>query len=70
MTIGVAVFIRGAREGGRLLDQLPDIVAQNCDAVFEFGERKRTAVGIVVSSWSANRLGAVRPRKATADRPL
>jgi hypothetical protein len=42
-TIGVAIFILGARECRGLFNQLPDIVASNGDAIFEFGERKQAA---------------------------
>ena len=42
--IGIALFVARARIGRRLFDQLPDIVAGNSDAVFQFGERKRAAV--------------------------
>ena len=40
-TIRVALLILGPRKRRGLLDQLPDIVAHNGDAIFEFGERKR-----------------------------
>ena len=38
--VRVAIFILGARECGGLLDQLPDILAGDGDALFELGESK------------------------------
>src|SRR6185295_2563488 len=42
--VGVAFFILGAGVSGGLLDQLPDVVAQDGDARVELGEGKGTAV--------------------------
>jgi hypothetical protein len=42
--VGVAIFILGAGISGGLFDQLPDVVANDGDARFEFGEGRRTAV--------------------------
>jgi hypothetical protein len=38
--IRVSIFILGAGDSGRLLDQLPDVVTRDGDALFEFRERK------------------------------
>ena len=43
-TVRVALLILGARKRRGLLDQLPDIVTNNGDAILDFGERKRTTV--------------------------
>src|SRR5450432_3442396 len=50
--VGVSLLILGARGPGGLLDQLPDIVANNGDAIVEFGARKRSAVAHDVFSTS------------------
>src|SRR5208283_1075521 len=42
--VRVALLILGARKRRGLLDQLPDIVANNGDAILDFRERKRTTV--------------------------
>src|SRR5581483_11755414 len=42
--VRVAALVRGARGRRRLLGQLPDVVADDGDAVFEFRQRKRTVV--------------------------
>ena len=47
--VGIAVPILGARQRSGLLDELPDVVARDGDALFEFGKRRRRAVGHRVS---------------------
>jgi hypothetical protein len=42
--IGITVFVAGTGKCGRLLDQLPDIVAHDGDAPVELGSRKRRRV--------------------------
>ena len=42
--IRVSIFVLGAGDGSRLLDQLPDVVTSDGDARFEFLERKWIAV--------------------------
>jgi hypothetical protein len=42
--VRVSSFILGARECSGLFNQLPDVVTNNRDALFEFQERKRTTV--------------------------
>ena len=69
-TIRVALLILGPRKRRGLLDQLPDIVANNRDAILDFGERKRTTVGHYGFPWSMDRSGAVGVglREGIADR--
>src|ERR1700761_5118347 len=43
-------FVALAGRGGGLLDQLPDIVAGDRDAVFEFCERQGAVIGHIRSS--------------------
>src|SRR6476646_9216864 len=43
--VGVARLIARARHGRRLLDQLPDVVARNGDAVVDLVERQDAKVG-------------------------
>jgi len=45
----IAILILGARQRGGLLDQLPDVVTGDGDALLEFGKRKRRAIGHRVS---------------------
>jgi len=47
--VGVAVFVLGAGEGGRLLNQLPDIVARDRDAAVDLGKRQVRSIGHGVS---------------------
>jgi hypothetical protein len=67
--IGVAVFILGARERGRLLDQLPDIVARDRDAPVEFRKRKGRAVvhgrflEILARDYSRTQAQTIPPRR-------
>src|SRR6202451_3205035 len=67
-TIRVALFILGARKRRGLLDQLPDIVAHNGDAILDFRERKRTTVAHYNFPWSMTLPGAVRLHDSIADR--
>jgi hypothetical protein len=67
-TIRVALFILGARKRRGLLDQLPDIVTNNGDAILDFRERKRTTVAHHVFPWSMDNSSAVPLREGTADR--
>ena len=57
--VRVALLILGAGVSGGLLDQLPDVVAQDGDARIELGERRRTAVAHHVCPGSSSM--AVRP---------
>src|ERR1700730_4463043 len=66
--VRVALLILGPRKRRGLLDQLPDIVANNGDALFEFGKRKRAAVGHYGFPWPMTMSGAGRLRESTADR--
>jgi len=47
--VGIAVLVLGARLRGSLLDELPNIVAGDGNALFKLGKRKRGAIGHRVS---------------------
>jgi hypothetical protein len=47
--IRIAILILGARVCSRLLDKLPDVLANDGDVLFELSERRRTAVAHHVS---------------------
>jgi hypothetical protein len=70
--IGVTVFVLGARERGRLLDQLPDIVSRDRNAPLELRKRKGRAVVhgrfLEILSWDYSRTQAetIPPRRGNA----
>jgi hypothetical protein len=47
--VRISILILGARECSRLLDKLPDVLANDGDVLFELSERRRTAVAHHVS---------------------
>ena len=54
ISIRIAILILGAGLRGGLLDELPDVVARDGNALFEFGKRKRRAPLVIwfLRSWT------------------
>src|SRR5262249_13013922 len=53
--VGVACLVARAGRSRRLLDQLPDVVAHDGDAVVELIERQRAVIGHAFTPYSLSR---------------